>query len=75
MHSLVANPVHPGIQLRIASKTGKVFPYLYKNVLYQVIRVVMVNNHTANVPVNLLLIFFQQQVKCLIPGLFILKLA
>ena len=45
--------------------------YLNKNLLGKVIGIVMVNNHFANMPINPLLIFANEQIETVIPGLWI----
>ncbi|HMG90686.1 MAG TPA: hypothetical protein VK589_11525, partial [Chryseolinea sp.] len=65
------DPINPGIQLGIFAKGIDGFMDLYENVLGQVIGIVMVNDHLANMPIHPLLIFANEQIETVIPGLWI----
>ena len=44
---------------------------LYKDLLGKIIGIIVVNNHFTNMPVNPLLIFTNEQIETIIPGLWI----
>ncbi len=60
-------PVHPGEKLGIGTEVLEPLPYLDKGILHHVIRIVVLGHHAAYMPVYLLLVLFDQQLKGPLP--------
>ena len=56
--------VHPGIQLALPFKVINMPENFDKGILQHVVRIVMGNHHPPDMPVQPLLIFFQQYPEC-----------
>lgn len=63
------NAVNPGIKLGVFTKTVNVFMNLNEYFLGQVIGIVMVYYHLANMRIHSLLIRAYQQIESIIPGI------
>lgn len=61
------DPVDPGEQLRIFSEPIDCLIDLDKNLLREVVRIVVIDHHLPHMPVNALLVCTHKQVNAVIP--------
>jgi hypothetical protein len=63
-----SNPVEPGKKLTFLSKIFQTLPDLDQGILQNIIRVSVVYDHSADMPINFFLVFFDQLRKTLLPS-------
>jgi hypothetical protein len=59
--------VDPGIELRILPEIFNVLMDFDKDLLRNIVGIIMVNNHFTDMPINPLLVYTHQQVKAIVP--------
>jgi hypothetical protein len=66
-------PVHPGKKLGIRPEIFQTLPYFYEGILHHIVGIFMLDDHTPDMPIYFLLVFFDQKLKSPFSGRAIVK--